>query len=167
MSDTSVAESGTRLQNFLDRSGFRGFPWKTATILYTISWGWLFIVRNSYWWDDWSILNFSTWSKSFIPSGHPPWTRFYHDMAREFDPLLLRTVVFVTFFLCGLFVFAILKRLLSDAGFRDDKCCRYVAILFTLIPTNTTRVSLNLFVYTVAVFYFFLAWYLTVFSEIK
>jgi hypothetical protein len=167
MSDIAVAESGTRLQNFLDRAGLRGFPWKTATILYTISWGWLFIVRDSYWWDDWAILNFSTWSDSFKPSGHPPWTRLYHDMAREFDPLLLRTVVFITFFVCGMFVFAILKRLLSDAGDRDDKCCRYVAVLFLLIPINTTRVSLNLFVYTIGLFYFFLAWYLAVFSKIK
>ncbi|MFZ9600501.1 MAG: hypothetical protein ACO3AH_06450, partial [Ilumatobacteraceae bacterium] len=54
MSDIAVAESGTRLQNFLDRAGLRGFPWKTATILYTISWGWLFIVRDSYWSDDWT-----------------------------------------------------------------------------------------------------------------
>ncbi|MFM7772151.1 MAG: hypothetical protein ACKO8F_05660, partial [Acidimicrobiaceae bacterium] len=53
MSDTAVAESGTRLQNFLDRAGLRGFPWKTATVLYTISWGWLFIVRDSLWSDDW------------------------------------------------------------------------------------------------------------------
>ncbi|MFZ9359473.1 MAG: hypothetical protein ACO3BW_08335, partial [Ilumatobacteraceae bacterium] len=58
MSDIAVAESGTRLQNFLDRAGLRGFPWKTATILYTISWGWLFIVRDSYWSDDWDEFKF-------------------------------------------------------------------------------------------------------------
>ncbi|MGA1461106.1 MAG: hypothetical protein ACO325_06370, partial [Ilumatobacteraceae bacterium] len=58
MSDIAVAESGTRLQNFLDRAGLRGFPWKTATILYTISWGWLFIVRDSLWSDDWDAFKF-------------------------------------------------------------------------------------------------------------
>ena len=69
MSDTAVAESGTRLQNFLDRAGLRGFPWKTAAILYTISWGWLFVVRDSYWADDWFLYV----SFDFSNQGFAPW----------------------------------------------------------------------------------------------
>ncbi|MFM8505187.1 MAG: hypothetical protein ACKOBB_09140, partial [Acidimicrobiaceae bacterium] len=76
MSDTSVAESGTRLQNFLDRSGFRGFPWKTATILYTISWGWLLIVHDSYWAADWEYFVFPELSTfDFDTLGFAPWMK--------------------------------------------------------------------------------------------
>ena len=78
MSDTSVAESGTRLQNFLDRAGLRGFPWKTATILYTISWGWLFIVRDSYWSDDWVFwVNFDS-----SIQGWAPWISYEVELVR-------------------------------------------------------------------------------------
>ena len=95
MSDTAVAESGTRLQSFLDRAGLRGFPWKTASILYTISWGWLFIVRDSYWADDWNaFLHPEITPFDYDSLGLAPWTELNRVVFELFGPGVFRLVTF-------------------------------------------------------------------------
>ncbi|MFM8947540.1 MAG: hypothetical protein ACKOHO_01435, partial [Acidimicrobiaceae bacterium] len=38
-----------------------GFPWVSAIILYTLSWGWSLLRPNTLYWDDWAIF----WRRDF------------------------------------------------------------------------------------------------------
>jgi len=111
MSDIAATESGTRLQNFLDRAGLRGFPWKTATILYTISWGWLFIVRDSYWADDWnSFLDPEITPFDYESLGLAPWTKLNHVFFDLFGPGVFRLIIFIFFFFAAIFLHGVLAK---------------------------------------------------------
>ena len=157
MSETAFAESGTRLQNFLDRAGLRGFPWKTAIILYTISWGWLFIVRNSYWSDDWDTLKFPQLSVfDFKSLGLAPWTSVVGQLHSILGPGFLRILVFICFFTTGLTVFGISSQISTLALWQR----KLGVLLFLLLPFNHIRVALMTFHYTSGILMFYLAWYL-------
>ena len=157
MSDTAAIESGTRLQNFLDRAGLRGFPWKTATILYTISWGWLFIVRNSLWADDWDQFAFRS-SPFYDGYGYPPWADIGFAFFQSFGPGFVRILIFVLFFMGAVLFFAILGRFfLLDTYQR-----KILVLMFLLLPFNSARLTLMVFHYSVGYFLFFFAWYLLV-----
>ena len=154
MPDTAVAESGTRLQNFLDRAGFRGFPWKTAAILYTISWGWLFIVRDSLWSDDWFLYV----SFDFSNQGFAPWIDIQIKMMRSLGLSVFRSITFISFFMAAVFLFGITRHI----SFLSLSQRRLVVLLFLLLPFNTARVALMVYWYTIGYLVFFLAWYLAV-----
>ena len=159
MSDTAVAESGTRLQNFLDRAGLRGFPWKTASILYTISWGWLFIVRDSLWSDDWT--EFKYYQLGFYDQkaqGFAPWNLVIKGFFDYAGPGPLRVLTFLMFFASGLAVFGIA----SEVSLLSKSQRQFMVFLFLLLPFNTSRVAVMVFKYTVSYFLFFIAWYLLV-----
>ena len=158
MSEIAVAEPGTRLQKFLDRAGLRGFPWKTAIILYTISWCWMFIVRDSYWTDDWNW--FPEHSKPFPYQtiGLPPWFEFEAQIVRLIGTSSFKVITFCSFFCAAIFLFGISQKfkLLNQVE------RKFLILLFLLLPFNTSRVALYVFHYTLAYFYFFSAWYLVV-----
>ena len=158
MSEIAVAEPGTRLQKFLDRAGLCGFPWKTATILYTISWGWLFIVRDSLWTDDWNW--FPEHSKPFPyqTMGLPPWFESEAQIVRLIGTSSFKAITFCSFFCAAIFLFGISQKfkLLNQAE------RKFLTLLFLLLPFNTSRVASYVFHYTLAYLLFFSAWYLVV-----
>ena len=157
MSDVAIAAPGTRLQNFLDRAGFHGFPWKTATILYTISWGWLFIVRDSLWADDWEM--FTTYANLDLDrQGFAPWYQYLVSTTEFLGPTFARAIIFLAFFLAGLIMFGILQRFDLFA----QRPNQMFVLLFLLLPFNTARVGLMTLNYSVSYFVFFFAWYLLV-----
>ena len=157
MSDVTIAAPGTRLQNFLDRAGFGGFPWKTATILYTISWGWLFIVRDSLWADDWEM--FTTYANfDFDVWGFAPWYQYLVSTTEFLGPAFARVIIFVAFFLAGLIMFGIIQRFDLFA----QRPNQMFVLAFLLLPFNSARVSLMVLLYTLSYFAFFLAWYLLI-----
>ena len=162
MSDTAVAESGTRLQNFLDRAGLRGFPWKTAIILYTVSYGWFWNVRNSFWADDWTgFVAPSVESVDWNSFGFAPWLDLNVNLFNIVGPSWMRLLIFMFFFASGLFVYAISGSFSRLTQFERIS----IVLLFLLLPFNTARVSLMTFHYSQAYFYFFFGWYLLAISK--
>lgn len=151
----------SRLSLFLDRAGLQGFPWVSAIVLYTISWGWLLFVRDSYWWDDWAHI-LTDMDEAYAEAGHAPWFRFYNYMIRTYSPSILHLVIFLIYFLSSLSVF----RIISDLKFRLDLVdvfqSQWIVLFYLLIPINTTRVSLNLFQYGFSLMLFFLAWHVLI-----
>jgi hypothetical protein len=164
MSDTAVAESGTRLQNFLDRAGFRGFPWKTASILYTISWGWLFIVRDSLWSDDWDGFKFvdlGGFRDLYNSLGFAPWMRTNFYLFDTLGAGIFRLIIFVSFFIAAIFLHGVLGKVHWLSCVEKQM----TVLVFLLAPFNSARVQLNVFHYTEAYFLFFAAWYALVAFE--
>ena len=162
MSDAAVAESGTRHQNFLDRAGLRGFPWKTAIILYTISYGWFWNIRNSYWADDWTgFVAPSVESVDWNSFGFAPWLDLNANLFNIVGPSWMRLAIFLFFFASGLSVYAVSGSFSRLTQFERIS----IVLLFLLLPFNTARVSLMNFHYSQAYFYFFYGWYLLAISK--
>ena len=155
MSDVAIATPRTRLQNFLDRAGFGGFPWKTATILYTISWGWLFIVRDSLWVDDWTMYaDFDIFPWRDL--GFAPWASISVRVAQVVGLSSVRGIVFICFFASAILLYGI-----SSKFWMIDRLQRsLLVLLFLLLPFNAARVALFSFFYTTSYLLFFTAWYL-------
>ena len=161
MSDTAVNKSDTRLKNFLDRAGLRGFPWKTAIILYTISYGWFWNVRNSYWADDWTgFVAPSVESVDWNSFGFAPWLDLNANLFNIVGPSWMRLAIFLFFFASGLSVYAVSGSFSRLTQFERIS----IVLLFLLLPFNTARVSLMTFHYSQAYFYFFFGWYLLAIS---
>jgi hypothetical protein len=126
--------------------------------LYTISWGWLFIVRDSYWADDWDLLRHTELGASItIDSlGAPPWL-IVNDLAFEyFGAALFKFCIFLFYFCSSIFLFGILAKN-SIFSISQKKC---VSLLFLLLPFNSCRVMNITIGYAESYVLFFGAWYL-------
>ena len=156
MSDLATDEQPR--QQFLDRAGLRGFPWKTAITLYTISYGWLYFVRDSFWVDDWDMKFRELSNFDYSDLGLAPWAQGTARLLDIFGAAFLRFLIFWCFFVASVFLFGLSKSL-KFLTF-DEK--RILALLFLLLPFNTARVALMTFHYTTGYVMFFAAWYLLV-----
>ena len=148
--------------SFLDRAGLRGFPWVPAIVLYTISYGWFWNVRNSYWADDWTgFVAPSVENVDWDSFGFAPWLSLNEVLFNIVGPSWMRLAIFLFFFASGLFVYAISGSFSKLTQFERSS----ITLLFLLLPFNTARVSLMTFHYSQAYFYFFFGWYLLAISK--
>jgi hypothetical protein len=148
--------------SFLDRAGLRGFPWVSAIVLYTISYGWFWNVRNSYWADDWTgFVAPSVENVDWNAFGFAPWLSLNEVLFNIVGPSWMRLAIFLFFFASGLFVYAISGSFSKLTQFERSS----ITLLFLLLPFNTARVSLMTFHYSQAHFYFFFGWYLLAISK--
>lgn len=135
----------------------KGFPWLSALVIYTISWGWSLINPNSLYWDDWAyIFNQpkSYLSEIFSKTGLAPWRALIDQELIGIGFWTIRWMTFVMFFLVGVFLFEILK----EIPFVSPTQNQSIVLLFLIIPLNHARISLTMFGYTTSYFLFFLAW---------
>lgn len=156
MSDQMVVDSPK--PHFLDRVGLRGFPWVTAFVLYTISYGWFWNVRNSFWCDDYWAFYYPGIPENWHVMGFPKWIFLNKWLYELIGPGFMRLVIFVVFFISAICFYGISRKI----SYLNEQLRKFATLLFLLLPFNTTRVTLMVFHYTTAYFWFFLAWYLIV-----
>lgn len=149
----------TRLQKLLSSSSLRNYPLKTSIFLYTISWGWLYFIRDSIWSDDWDLFAFrKNTSYNFELYGFAPWRDIDFFLYELFGAQSLKALTFLSFFFSSIFVYGIQSKIPS----LNLTQRRLIAVLFLILPFNSSRISMMVFAYTIAYFCFFLAWYLLV-----
>ena len=160
MPDLSTIEKPN--SRFLDRAGLGGFPWFTALALYTISYGWFWNIRNSYWSDDWWAFYEPGYLKIWRDLGMAPWFEFYKWLYELIGPGFMRLITFVVFFLSAVCFFGISKKI----PYLKEQHQKFATLLFLLLPFESARGALMTFHYSVAYFWFFLAWYLIITSKL-
>ena len=151
MSSDIGAERGMRLQNTLVPASFRGFPWKTATILYTICWGWLLIA------GDVNVLDEPLYWRTFPVvrnHGSAPWVDFVYINLFDFIHPHFWLYTFVSYFVISFITFHIVQTT-SFLSFRD---LRFFVFLVLILPFNTTRVSSMSLPNTTFLLLFFVSW---------
>jgi hypothetical protein len=143
---------------------FDGFPWKLATILYTLSWGWPLLRPNTLYWDDWAFI----WGQPknylneiFVDTGLPPWRALLDQQLISVGYWTIQSLTFLMFFGAGLCLFLILQKI----QFLNIQQKQLIAVMFLIIPINHSRIALVLFGYTTSYFLFFLAWCLLIRSR--
>ena len=138
-----------------------GFPWVSAIVLYTLSWGWSLLRPNTLYWDDWSDV-FQQDSfylrRVFVDSGRPPWEGVTEGLLLQIGPWSVRIAAFFLFFVASLFLFEILR----STYFLSKLQIQFFILLFLLAPVNHARISLVVFQYTTSYFLFYLGWFVLV-----
>ena len=139
-----------------------GFPWVSAIVLYTLSWGWSLLRPNTLYWDDWFLpleeRPIEIW-KSWEGSGLPPWARLFDWMLLELGIWSVRFLTFGLFFGASLLFYKIIQRGLEHISLTTNG---FVALLLLVIPVNHARISLVVFDYTSSYFLFYLGWFVLV-----
>ncbi|NDH69038.1 MAG: hypothetical protein EBY22_14270 [Gammaproteobacteria bacterium] len=138
-----------------------GFPWVSAVVLYTLSWGWSLLRPNTLYWDDWEEIfnraDFYLW-RYVRAMGRPPWSNILDEYLISIGPWTVRMATFGLFFSSGLLLFLILHHF-AKVNLEDTKL---IVILFLVIPVNHSRVALVIFDYTTSYFLFYLGWFVLV-----
>ena len=138
-----------------------GFPWVSAIILYTLSWGWSLLRPNTLYWDDWDIYfnkppNYGLQVLSDM--GQAPWRGLIEFCLTQVGTWTFSTLTFVMFFVTSLFIFEIL-RLTTVLSVSQ---VQLITVLFLIVPVNQARIAIAVFSYTTSYFLFFLGWLLLV-----
>ena len=138
-----------------------GFPWVSAIVLYTLSWGWSLLRPNTLYWDDW-ILYFNqpigNARNIYIQSGRPLWEGLVEIALLQVGTWMICLTTFICFFLCSIFLFGILKKIPN----LNSEQLRLVTLFFLVVPVNHARISVVIFDYTSAYFLFFISWLILV-----
>lgn len=147
------------LSRLLNRLSLKSFPGKSAICFYTISWGWLFYIRDSIWSDDWDLFAFRRFTTyNFDDFGIAPWREIDLLLYEYFGAPSLRALTFLCFLSASVFVHGITAKM-SNLSLSQRQA---IALLFLVLPFNSARISLMVVSSALAYFYFFLAWYLLV-----
>ena len=139
----------------------RHFPWKLALSLYGLSNVLTLLFLKAYFWDDWFIYYTKTATETkdaLRQVGHWPIHSIFQVDLLTRQPSLFRVIAVLCFFFAGWYLFQILgtiKTLSSDQA-------RLITILFLILPINSARVSMSVFVYSYSLLLFYFAWYLLV-----
>ena len=137
-----------------------GFPWVSAIVLYTLSWGWSLLRPNTLYWDDWAyfetgLLELSSDRREL---GVSPLLTPVEALFRFFGDWSIQVVTFVLFFLVGVFAFRILSSVLSSR----TQLQGFFVLIFLLAPVNHARISRICFTYSLSYFFFFFGWLLLI-----
>ena len=138
-----------------------GFPWVSAIVFYTLSWGWSLLRPNTLFWDDWETIfgrsKFYMW-RYVRSAGRPPWSDVLETYLIPFGTWTVQVLTFILFFASGLVIFQIL-RVFSRLSISK---VNLIVLLFLVLPVNHARISLVGFDYSSAYFLFYLGWFVLV-----
>jgi len=165
LSSPAAVSTPSRLSLFLDRAGLQGFPWVSAIVLYTISWGWILIVRDSYWADDWFLFprHASTFPIPWDSMGFAPWLKYQVPIFWITGPGFFHTLTFFSYFIIGILLFGIVNR----EKIIDSRNQTLFAHILLLTPLNTARIYLATTPYTIGFLLFCVAWHIMQDSDSK
>jgi len=138
-----------------------GFPWVSAIILYTLSWGWSLLRPNTLYWDDWEGYFNKPLGDAFrtvTKMGRAPWAGFFEYLLLNLGTWAVTVATFLIFFAISLILFEILQFQTALTAIH----VKVVVLLFLLFPVMQARVAVSIFDYTTSYFLFYLGWFVLV-----
>ena len=138
-----------------------GFPWVSAIVLYTLSWGWSLLRPNTLYWDDWEgYFNkpLGDAFKTVTKMGRAPWAGFSEYVLLNLGTWAVTFSTFLIFFAISLILFEILQHETALSA----NHIKIVVLLFLLLPVMQARVAVSIFDYTTSYFLFYLGWFVLV-----
>jgi hypothetical protein len=138
-----------------------GFPWVSAIVLYTLSWGWSLLRPNTFYWDDWEgYFNkpLGDAFKTVTKMGRAPWAGLMEYLFLNVGVWLVTVATFASFFAVSLLLFGIIQTQMNLKDFQVKMIC----LLSFLLPIMQARVAVSIFDYTSSYFFFYLGWFVLV-----
>lgn len=137
------------------------FPWKLALPLYAASYFVMLLFAKAYFWDDWKTyypISSNDTKFALREIGFWPIHGIFQVDVLGNRPELFRILTIICFFFAGWCLFHIL----STVKILTSEQVRVITILFLILPINSARVAMMVFIYSYSFFFFYLAWYLLV-----
>ena len=138
-----------------------GFPWVSAIVLYTLSWGWSLLRPNTLYWDDWEgYFNkpLGDAFKTVTKMGRAPWAGFFEYLLLNLGTWAVTFSTFLTFFGISLIIYEILQ---CQTALKVIHV-KVIVLSFLLLPVMQARVAVSIFDYTTSYFLFYLGWFVLV-----
>ena len=142
------------------------FPWKLMTPAYAVAYLLMTLLGKTYFWDDWYLyqtLSRREFRQYLADYGFPGLHGWVTLTLFQADPEIIRLFIFAAFFATGWCLFHILLTLDFLTPFQRSS----ITILFLVLPINSSRVALSVYIYTMSLFAFYLGWYLLVTKKSK
>ena len=134
--------------------------YRYALVLYMFSYGLTFFYLNTFFWDDWinyfDIKSLDTRWKTGAFSGFSPVRLVLEWWMAESFLSSFRIFSFLAFLIAALSLNGILK----TQKWLTVVERHAIVILFLLLPANSARASMTIFMYTFSYCVFFLAWWI-------
>jgi len=123
-------------------------------ILYSISFSLLLLNFDGLYWDDWVILNQTTETKQIFFSEFKNDVLYYFHMyftSLDNSAFWYRVFVFVSYFITGMFLNAILKNIKE----LSSKDIFYITLLYLIMPVISSRIAISIipFFFPLLIFY--------------
>jgi hypothetical protein len=136
-----------------------GFPWVSAIVLYTLSWGWSLLRPNTLYWDDWVFFwrkPSASYAEALHLMGYPPWAGLLELALLRIGIWAVNLATFFCYFGSGVILFVLLKSILNITA----KTNRLLVVLFLIIPVTHARFAITESDDASSYFLFFLGWLL-------
>jgi len=138
-----------------------GFPWVSAIVLYSLSWGWSLLRPNTFYWDDWEGYFNKPSGDAFravTNMGRAPWAGIAELLLLKLGVWAVTVATFLVFFCVALFLFEVL----TSIKMLTLENRRLLVLAFLLIPVMHARVAVSIFDYSFSYFLFYLGWFLLI-----
>lgn len=133
------------------------YPWRLAGFLYLLTWGPIVLFLQTRFWDDWYVFytkNSVDAKKWWNGEGFPPYVYEVQRIVLRSNPIAYHLVSFIIYFILGWLTFRILTKYQYFATETNQR----IAILSSILPINSARVSMIMLPYTISLFVFMIAW---------
>jgi hypothetical protein len=138
-----------------------GFPWVSAIVLYTLSWGWSLLRPNTLYWDDWYFFwrkPLTSYADNLHSMGYPPWAGLLEFALLNIGIWAVTLATFFYYLGAGAILFILLKSISSITTNSNQ----LIVILFLSVPVTHARFSITESDDASSYFLFFLGWLLLV-----
>ena len=128
-------------------------------IFYTVSFSLLLLNFDGLYWDDWVILNQTIETKQIFFSEFKNDVLYYFHMyfsSLNNSAFWYRVFVFVSYFLTGIFLNAILKNIKE----LSSKDIFYITLLYLIMPVISSRISISIIPFFFPLLMFYASFYL-------
>jgi hypothetical protein len=126
---------------------------------YMLSYGFMLIYAGSFFWDDWLNYfeknSFQVRSKVSF-SGFDPFRLVVEGWITEINPAIFQLLIFIMFPISALFLW----KVFAKNKYLSEIEAISISALFLLLPVNSARASMTLFMYSFCHLSFFAAWWL-------
>ena len=133
------------------------YPWRLAGFLYLLTWGPIVLFLRTRFWDDWYVFytkNSVDAKKWWDGEGFPPYVYEVQRIVLRSNPIAYHLVSFIIYFILGWLTF----RILSKYQYFATEINQRIAIISSILPINSARISMIILPYTISLFVFMIAW---------
>ena len=133
------------------------YPWRLAGFLYLLTWGPIVLFLRTRFWDDWYVFytkNSVDAKKWWDGEGFPPYVYEVQRIVLWSNPIAYHLVSFIIYFILGWLTF----RILSKYQYFATEINQRIAIISSILPINSARISMIILPYTISLFVFMIAW---------
>jgi hypothetical protein len=132
------------------------------SVIYLFAWWPSLLFLDAVYWDDWLYLNNPTALQKHFSEAGFPWIGWINTKLFFFIPHLYHAASFLSFLIAAVMLIKILEKPGLERLIPNSFDRTVTAILFSILPINFARHSMNVVLYAICYLLFFVCWFLMI-----